>query len=292
MLNKKGWFYCINHKKHHTFAEKVFLMTISSWVYDKTIHGFSTFSVEDVKKNFVSMPSQYIQTELNNLVKKTRIAAVYRGFYVIIPAHYVLRGVVPPLYYVDQLMNYLGKPYYVSLLNAAELLGAAHQRPQTFSITTLLPQPRISAKKNPLLSWTYRREIEEDFLLTGNTETGIVKYSSAELTALDLVQYSQNIGGLSRAATILEELCEVMDMNKFTDKLCKYTTLASLQRLGYILEHVLFEQEKADVIYERIKASGRKMLYTDLNKESDIANVERDQKWKIKINCEIETDDI
>jgi hypothetical protein len=55
---------------------------------------------------------------------------------------------------------------------------------------------------------------------------------------------------------------------------------------------VLFEQEKADVIYERIKASGRKMLYTDLNKESDIANVERDQKWKIKINCEIETDDI
>jgi predicted transcriptional regulator of viral defense system len=119
-----------------------------------------------------------------------------------------------------------------------------------------------------------------------------VKYSSAELTALGLVQYSQNIGGLSRAATILEELCEVMDMNKFTDKLCKYTTLATLQRFGYILEHVLFEQEKADVIYERIKASGRKMPYTDLNKESDMANVERDRKWKIKINCEIETDDI
>lgn len=267
-------------------------MTIRNWVYDKAIHGFSTFSVEDVKKDFASLSPQHIQTELNILVKKTIIAAVYRGFYVIIPTHYVLRGVVPPLYYVDQLMAYLGKPYYVSLLNAAELLGAAHQRPQTFSITTLLPQPRVSVKKNPLLLWTYRREIDEEFLLTKNTETGIVKYSSAELTAIDIVQYSQNIGGLSRAATILEELCEVIDMNLFTDKLCNYTTLVTLQRLGYIMENILFEQDKADMIFDRIKGSGRKMLYTALSKDADTTSAERDNKWKIVINCEIETDDI
>lgn len=267
-------------------------MAIRNWVHDRAIHGFPTFSVEDVKQEFASLSPQHIRTELNILTRKGIIADVYRGFYVIVPTHYVLRGVVPPLYYVDQLMAYLGKPYYVSLLNAAELLGVAHQRPQTFSITTLLPQPRVSAKKNPLLSWTYRREIDEEFLLAKNTETGVVKYSSAELTAIDIVQYSQNVGELSRAATVLEELCEVMDTSLFTDKLCNYTTLATLQRLGYIMEKVLFEQEKADVIFGRIKASGRKMLYTPLSKAADTTGAARDGKWKIIVNCEIETDDI
>lgn len=267
-------------------------MTIRNWVYDKAIHGCSTFSVEEVRQDFSSLSLQHVQTELNRLAKKHIVSAVYRGFYVIVPPHYVLRGAVPPLYYVDQLMAYLRKPYYVSLLSAAELLGAAHQRPQTFSITTLFPQPRVSNKKNPFLSWTYRREIDEAFLLTKNTETGIVKYSSAELTAIDVVQYAQNVGGLSRAATVLEELCEVMDMSRFTGALCRYTTLATLQRLGYILENILFEQEKARVILDRIKESGRKMPYIPLNRNAGVSGARRNERWKLMVNCEIETDEL
>ncbi len=282
------------YKKNIYLCRKCSNMTIRNWVRNRAVHGFSTFSVEDVKRDFASLSPQHIQTELNNLAKKMIVSAVYRGFYVIVPTHYILRGVVPPLYYVDQLMAYIGKPYYVSLLNAAELLGAAHQRPQTFSITTLLPQPRVSVRKNPLLSWVYRREIEEEFLLTKNTETGIVKYSSAELTAVDLVQYSQNIGGMSRVATVLEELCDVMDMNQFTSRLCGYTSMATLQRLGYILENVLFEQEKANMLYDIIRASNRRMLYTLLSKEAgtSIGELNRNWKWKIIINTDIEIDDI
>lgn len=267
-------------------------MTVRNWVYDRSIHGLTTFSIEDAKRAFPSLSLSHLSNELVDLANKSVIEAVYRGFYVIVPTHYVLRGAVPPLYYIDQLMAYLGKPYYVSLLSASELLGAAHQRPQKFSVTTLLPQPRVSSTKNPLLTWIYRKEIAEEFLQTKNTETGIVKFSSAELTALDLVQYSQNIGGLSRVATILEELCEVMDMSRFTDRLCQYTTLTTLQRLGYIFEYVLYEPEKADVIYDRIKASGKKMLYTPLSKEHDIDDSERNKRWKILVNTEIEIDEI
>jgi hypothetical protein len=35
-----------------------------------------------------------------------------------------LKGVVPPMSYINQLMNFLGKGYYVALLNAAALEGA------------------------------------------------------------------------------------------------------------------------------------------------------------------------
>lgn len=106
------------------------------------------------------------------------------------------------------------------------------------------------------------------------------------------MQYSQNIGGLSRTTTILEELCEVIDMSRFTERLCQHTTITTLQRLGYIMECVLCEKEKADVIYERIKTLGKKMLYTPLSKEYSTDGVERNKRWKIIVNTEIETDEI
>lgn len=105
----------------------------------------------------------------------------------------------------------MDKPYYISLLNAAELLGSAHQRPQRFSVTTILPKSSVSPTKNNLLVWNYRNKMPSEFLLTRNSETGTIYYSNAELTAVDLVQYEQHIGGLSRAATILEELSELID---------------------------------------------------------------------------------
>ncbi len=99
-----------------------------------------------------------------------------------------------------------------------------------------------------------------------------------ELTAVDLVQYSHNAGGLSRAATVLEELCEAMDMNRFTNNLCNYTTLATLQRLGYIMENVLSERAKADVIYDRIKSWGKKMIYRALDKGTDTIGAESNDR--------------
>ena len=57
---------------------------------------------------------QILQNELYRLCNNKTIVNVYRGFYVIIPVQYVLRGSVPATYYyIDQLMSYLKKPYYV-----------------------------------------------------------------------------------------------------------------------------------------------------------------------------------
>ena len=43
--------------------------------------------------------------------------------------------------------NYLGKPYYVGLLSAAALHGAAHQQPMTDYIVTQTPAPRNISNK-------------------------------------------------------------------------------------------------------------------------------------------------
>jgi hypothetical protein len=49
---------------------------------------------------------------------------------VVVPVEYELKGVVPPVVYIDWLMAYLQKNYYIGLLNAATFYGAAHQQPQ------------------------------------------------------------------------------------------------------------------------------------------------------------------
>ena len=202
------------------------------------------------------------------------------------------RGVVPPLYYIDQLMFYLKKPYYVSLLSAAELHGAAHQRPQKFSVTTILPKATTSRQKNNLLVWNYRRAIPQRLLWQKNSETGCIFYSSPELTAADLIQYEHQIGGFSVSATVLEELLENVDFTRNFNDLVSISSITTLQRLGYIIDLILEENEQANVLFGLIKSSGKQLKYVPLVTELPIAECERDSKWKIIINQTIETDDL
>lgn len=266
-------------------------MTIREWIKNREVAGSSHFSAEEIQQAFVSTPQQQIKNELYRLSSQGLITSVYRGFYVIIPVQYAAKGIVPPLYYIDQLMNYIEKPYYISLLNAAELLGYAHQRPQQFSVTTIQPYATTSKNKNATLRWIYRKEIPEQFLVTKNSETGTVRYSNAELTAVDIVQYCSHIGGLSRAATVLSELIEITNFEGKIEALLQFTTVATIQRLGYILDEILEDSEQANVIFEQLTSLNKRMIYVPLsNKRAESG--EKNKKWKIDINTEIDVDDV
>ncbi|MFR9495323.1 MAG: type IV toxin-antitoxin system AbiEi family antitoxin [Rikenellaceae bacterium] len=267
-------------------------MTIREWVREIEVKGEVSFSVDTVIKNFPNMTEQSIRNDLYRLNTQKIISTVYNGFYVIIPVQYASKGIVPSVYYIDQLMEFVGKPYYISLLNAAEFFGAAHQRPQSFCVTTILPKSTVSKDKNNELNWIYRSEIPEKFLCVKNSESGTVRYSNAELTAVDLVQYSQYVGSMSRASTILAELVEQTDFSNKVDELLQFTTLSTIQRLGYILEFVLEEIDQAEVIYTQLIATKRRLNYVSLNPQGKRKSNMKDKKWRININSQIEIDEI
>lgn len=267
-------------------------MTIRDWIKDREIVGKPTFSIADVRESFPDTSSSTIYTELNRLSKQLVIVPVYKRFYTIMPIQYVARRVVPPLYYIDQLMKYLNKPYYISLLSAAELHGAAHQRSQRFSVTTIRPQVTTSKQKNNILVWNYRIKISQKLLCQKNSETGIIKYSSAELTAVDLIQYEHLIGGLSVAATVLEELLECTDFSKNFIELLSATSITTLQRLGYIIEEVLQEQEQADILFNLLSENKKRLKYIPLASSLPFEGFKSDNRWKIIINQTIEPDDL
>ena len=274
------------------FAPKSFVMTLQKWIKDRAIHGFPTFSIEDVRETGMYSSEQILQNELYRLCSNKTIASVYRGFYVIIPVQYVLRGSVPATYYIDQLMAYLSKPYYVCMLSAAELLGAAHQRPQQFSVMTTFPKRRVVSTRNVIIDWFYREGLPEDALITKNTETGTIRISNPLLTAADLVQYQQHVGGLSLVATILEELSEQINIKSQFASLASFVKKVTWQRLGYILEHVVEENELADELYEQIRNLPGSLMYMPLSTSAEDNTSERNSRWKIKINVQIEKDDL
>lgn len=281
-----------NNNKVITFVTKSFNMTLQKWIRDRAIHGYPTFSIEDVRETGMYSSEQIIKNELNRLCSNKTIANVYRGFYVIIPVHYVLRGSVPATYYIDQLMAYLKKPYYVCMLSAAELLGAAHQRPQQFSVMTTYPRRQAVTTRNVTTGWFYRDTLPEEALIVKNTETGTVRISNPLLTATDLVQNQQHAGGLSRVATILEELTEQIDIDSQLPPLMPYVKTVTWQRLGYILENIIGDKDAADRLYEQLRAASAHMVYKPLSTSAEDRPSDRDCRWKLNINTEIETDEI
>ena len=264
-------------------------MNISDWIHSREIRGKATFSIVDVKDAFAERPSKSINTELSRQVSRGRVQSVYRGFYVIVPVQYQLKGVIPPVYYVDDLMDYVGKPYYVGLLSAAAMYGASHQRAMKTQVMTVVPRIKASGKKS-LLDWSYRQEIPEAFVMKKNAEIGTLRYSGPELTAVDLVQFASHVGGYQRVATVLAEFADSVDVGKISG-LVPFTTVATIQRLGYLLEYVLSRREQADALYQILKLQGawNSILLSNDRVRRDGAQVNR---WHVNGNIDIEVDDL
>ena len=98
-------------------------MRIKEWVINRERIGKSCFSREDVVAAFPSLSARSINTSLAHFAKVGLIERLHRGFYCVVPPQYALSDGIHPYYYIDDLMSWLGRPYYVSLLSAASLWG-------------------------------------------------------------------------------------------------------------------------------------------------------------------------
>ena len=99
------------------------------------IKGRYTFSLEEIRTEFKTT-EEAIKKALNRMTNKGKITPLRKGFYLIVPPEYSVQKTLPPIMFMDQMMRYLEKKYYVGLLNAASFFGASHQAPQEFFVIT------------------------------------------------------------------------------------------------------------------------------------------------------------
>jgi hypothetical protein len=266
---------------------------IKDYVYDLQKRGILTFTLREIRENFLSFSDTAIKSALRRISGNNAIMSVRNGFYSIIPVGYALRGAVPPEFYIDALMKHLNRPYYVGLLNAAAYYGAAHQQSQVFSVITTFPPLRDAAKKGIHIKFiSTRKEIPQTWLKPIRVETGDIQASMPELTAADLVTHQKEIGGLNRTSTILYELAEVLNFERLDRPFFNFVPLSTIQRLGYLLEHVLEQSQLADALYAKTLVYGCQFQKIPLKcgKNNNLLAV--DARWKIIINEQIEMDDL
>ena len=265
--------------------------TIKGWIEEMQSSGKSCFTFSEALERFSSVRSDSLKRGLTRLVSKRRICSVWKGFYVIVPIEYQSKGIIPAVYYIDQLMKFLGRDYYISLLNAAEFYGAAHQRPMEFSVMTTPPSLRSTLKKDIKINFNNKSVILAQYTEQRKTPTSYVRISSSELTATDLIQFEKVIGGLNRASTVLCELAENCRFKKLKADFFEYVPTPVILRLGYLLENVLEFQSQANDLYLCVKKQGISFRKTPLKSGKSVANCETNKKWKIIINEQIEIDE-
>ncbi len=250
------------------------------------------FSFKTLSESFKGVSKQILLNELHRLKKKSIIYSPYKSFYVVLPPQYVLRGCVPPFYFMEDLMRYLGRDYYFNTLTAAMIHGAAHQSPQKSFVTTTLPKLNTSTASQTNIQWFYRKEMPNALIKEKPGETCPIKYSNAELTAVELVQYEHNLGGLSNIATVLAELLETTDFTFASEGAFAVCNDTAIQRLGYIVEKVLGDERQGEVIYHEWTRCCPNPHYHLLSAQSENPITHRDERWKINVNTTIEIDDL
>ena len=119
-------------------------------------------------------------------------------------------------------------------------------------------------------------------------DTGYINVSSPELTALDLVNYFDQSGGLNRVATVLEELCDSLDPDKLLNLAKRYSPVTAVQRIGFLLEEILSKREFSDPLKDYLKTVNYfPVLLRPQKKKSGMIT---GNDWKVVPNLEIETD--
>ncbi len=226
-----------------------------------------------------------VRAALRRLKAKREIADPYRGFHVILSPEYRRLGCLPAEQFIPQLMHHLGEPYYAALLSAAELHGAAHQRPQAFQVM-------VKTNRRPIecgqvrVQFVARKDLHRTPTVQTNTPRGPLLVASPEATALELVGYADQCGGLDNVASILAELVETLDSQKLIAA-AQQCPIAWVQRLGYLLD--LTEHRKlGDVLAPLVKDLAH--VFAPLVRARPNAGATRLERWKLAVNASVDPD--
>ncbi len=258
---------------------------LPGWINLKQSQGSYFFTrVEALKELKIS--AMAFRQAVVRLAEKNRIIRVHGGFYVIIPLEYVASGILPAEWFIDDLMQYVGQPYYVGLLSAAILHGAAHQQPQQYHVVTTKPV-RETRLKSLALKFFVKKGFSNTSVARIKAQTGFIAVSTPEATALDLVRYARSIGGLDRALTVLQELGEVLHADKLVEAAQSDGNVTYAQRLGWLLEKAGYSDLTHDLAKWIIQ---KKPFPAKLEPSSPIKGATLDTRWNLLLNAVVESD--
>jgi predicted transcriptional regulator of viral defense system len=250
------------------------------------LYGFDRSKVEQA---LPASPAA-IGKSLERLAAKRRVKRIRKGFFAIVPVEYAAQGLPPFDWFVDDLMRSLELPYYIGLLSAAALHGAAHQQVQQLQV--IVPRQERPIELPGLnIRFFRKQEFSSTPLESRKGHSGMLPVSSPEGTALDLVRYARQIGGLDAVLTVLSELVESLQPGKLAAAAAAAaaeTETAQIQRLGWLLDH-LGQTNLADALHAALPVS-KTLPRAKLDPAAARTGHTSRNRWRIVENTQPEAD--
>jgi predicted transcriptional regulator of viral defense system len=242
--------------------------------------GRVTFTIGDV----VDLTGRPESSVRNTLARMARVGTLYRpakGFYVVVPsAQRRSRGAPSPDLYLDALMRFLKRRYYVGWLTAAALHGATHHGPQRFQVGVDSRVRLVEADRGPLdfyqteFAGTSAAPVERR-----STPSGPMAVATRELTAVDLASDPRRGGGPGNVAAVLADLGD-LEIEELA-RLLSFRPTSDAQRLGHLLAMNRRDVD-LDPLRDVLAERGSSPVVLDVRRPSEGPV---DREWDVIVNA-------
>jgi predicted transcriptional regulator of viral defense system len=252
--------------------------------------GILCFSKADAM-SYIDVTAAALYLALHRQAIKGRIRRIYKDFYIIVPVEYQEVGAIPPEWFIDQLMKFMKVKYYVGLLSAASLHGAAHQQPMKFQVITEGRHFQDIRAGKAHINFISKNHVPDVGIENKKSIAGYFNVSGPELTMFDLVRYPSSSGQWNNIATIASELA--LNVNPAVlIAVAKASTsgrreMIYWQRLGYIMDFI-GAGNKVDSLSKWIRKNNASPGYLVFSSTEE--TLMKDDRWNLYINAKLEPD--
>ena len=282
-------------------------LTIRKWIQSLEEKGIYSFSMQELKEVFPLLKEKTILNTLGTLKKQGKLLPLWNGIYSIVrfvdignaTDNRAIREEGKPYFYIETLMQHLKREYYVALLSAVEVYLSPKEALQANEITviTSLPPLRDSFRGQGKIRYFVKKDIKnlreigvKRKTLPFSIKERTLRVASLELTAVDLLLYEKEIGGIQKAVEVIQRIKNHLSWQELPTEVILSTPVSIFQRLGYVLSFIK-EEELAERLKERVLSTGKKFRRTLL--KTDVPEKGGEPFcpiWKIVVNISLQND--
>ena len=282
-------------------------LTIRKWIQSLEEKGIYSFSMQELKEVFPLLKEKTILNTLGTLKKQGKLLPLWNGIYSIVrfvdignaTDNRAIREEGKPYFYIETLMQHLKREYYVALLSAVEVYLSPKEALQANEITviTSLPPLRDSFRGQGKIRYFVKKDIKnlreigvKRKTLPFSIKERTLRVASLELTAVDLLLYEKEIGGIQKAVEVIQRIKKHLSWQELPTEVILSTPVSIFQRLGYVLSFIK-EEELAEGLKERVLSTGKKFRRTLL--KTDVPEKGGEPFcpiWKIVVNIPLQND--
>ena len=279
-------------------------LTIRKWIQSLEEKGIYSFSMQELKEVFPLLKEKTILNTLGTLKKQEKLLPLWNGIYSIVrfvdignaTDNKAIREEGKPYFYIETLMQHLKREYYVALLSAVEVYLSPKEALQANEITviTSLPPLRDSFRGQGKIRYFVKKDIKnlreigvKRKTLPFSIKERTLRVASLELTAVDLLLYEKEIGGIQKAVEVIQRIKNHLSWQELPTEVILSTPVSIFQRLGYVLSFIK-EEELAERLKERVLSTGKKFRRTLL--KTDVPEKGGEPFcpiWKIVVNISL-----